>query len=140
MVKEEQLRKVVVGLRDGGRVLGFAKEDWMTGGARVKIISRQGKEQAFSTSDIKAIFFVKEFKGDAEYTEVKFLRKETPPLWLWVRLRFCDGEIMEGKVKNDMELLASPGFYLWPSDEESNNERVFVFKTAVDDFFVIGTH
>ena len=77
-------------------------------------------------ADLKAVFFVKDFAGDPEYTEWK--RFVEPRLGLKVALKFQDGEVMVGAR---LPLSTTEGFLLFPADRASNNEKVFVVNGAV---------
>jgi len=96
---------------------------------------------------LKAIFFVKTFEGDRQYSEKKSygIRK---PKGHRTFIKFNDGEDMvgfiEGKVPWEKGFFLSvqktrklKGFYLLPADEGSNNNRVFVFAGAVRDVTVV---
>lgn len=137
--RRDNLGKVVVRTRDGGVICGFSSEGHIKED-EVTYISRDGKEQARPLDDLKAVFFVRDFKGDSDYREVKFFKKQDESKWLWVRITFFDEEVIEGRVQNDKELLFSNGFYLWPSDEETNNELVYIVKSAIRDFVILGLH
>jgi hypothetical protein len=76
--------------------------------------------------DLKAVFFVKDFEGDADYTEWKQFVE--PRLGLKVALKFADGEVMVGAK---LPLAIANGFFLFPADHASNNEKVFVVSAAV---------
>ena len=76
--------------------------------------------------DLKAVFFVKDFDGDSEYTEWKQFVE--PRLGLKVALKFADGEVMVGAK---LPLNTSNGFFLFPADHGSNNEKIFVVSAAV---------
>ena len=52
-------------------------------------------------------------------------------------MEFLDGEILEGKVANNADLLTSAGLVLFPSDQETNNQCVFVLKSAVKKFAIL---
>ena len=132
---KDSLRKVVLRRKDGTTILGFTYSDVV--GPEIRIINRQGKEEKFTTSDLKAIFFVHDFKGDPHYEPLQFLRKIEMSEMLWARLEFSDGEILEGKVANNAELLTAAGFVLYPSDPETNNQCVFVPKSAVRKFVIL---
>ena len=54
-----------------------------------------------------------------------------------MRLKFFDGETLEGRIENNVSLLLSGGFYLWPSDSETNNECAYVSKAALVDFAIL---
>ena len=135
MVEESSLQKVVVRTRDGEVIPGFANEDRIK--KTLKIINQQGKEETFSIDKLKAVFFVKDFQGNPEYDEIKFLNKQSVSSMIWVRVEFFDGEVLEGKILNNMELISSPGFYLSPSDQDTNNKRVYVVKSSLKNFTVL---
>ncbi len=108
MGKDSSLQKVVVRTRDGEVIPGFANQYGMNN--TLKIITQKGKEQTFSLDTLKAVFFVKDFQGNPEYDEIKFLNKQTVSSMIWARVEFFDGEVLEGKIPNNMELISSPGF------------------------------
>ena len=76
--------------------------------------------------DLKAVFFVRDFAGDPDYSEWKHF--EVPRLGLKVALKFTDGEVMVGAK---LPLTTDYGFLLFPADRGSNNEKVFVVNAAV---------
>ena len=136
MAKEISPRKVVVRTRDGRVVPGFAKQEELEKG-RLRITTQEGKEQEFDIEELKAVFFVRDFRGNPEYEEVKFLDKQKAPPMIWVQVEFFDGEVLEGKIPNNKELLFSQGFYLWPSDPDSNNQCVYISKSAVTNLTIL---
>jgi len=81
---------------------------------------------------------VKSFEGRTDYQEIKFFESHPPVEGLWVRIKYYDGEASEGVVHNSLHHLTSPGFFLKPPDPESNNEYVYVLKSSLTDFRVLG--
>jgi len=79
------------------------------------------------TSDLKAIFFVRDLAGNAEYNDVKeFVGR---PAGRKVVVTFKDGERLVGaSLTYDA---AREGFFLFPADPRSNNERIYVLMSAV---------
>jgi hypothetical protein len=57
---------------------------------------------------------------------------------LWVRLDFSDGEMIEGIVQNSVHCLIDDGFFVIPTDPGSNNKLLYVVKSALKDFRVLG--
>ena len=96
------------------------------------------KPLSLSLDSLKALFFVKSFEGRKEYREVKFFEKNPPIKGLWVRVRFYDSEHLEGVVRNSLQYLVEPGFFLKPPDLQSNNEILYVIKNSLIDFRVLG--
>lgn len=87
---------------------------------------------------LKALFFVKTFEGRKDYNEVKFFQAHPPIEGLWVQVTFKDGEITEGVLHNTIHHIVEPGFFLKPPDPQSNNEFIYVLKTSLDGFKVLG--
>ncbi len=87
---------------------------------------------------LKALFIVKSFEGRREYHEVKFFDKQPPSDGLWVRTQFHDKETLEGVVQNSLTFLVDRGFFIKPPDPRSNNEIVYVIKSSLSDFRILG--
>lgn len=90
--------------------------------------------QAFET---KAVFFVKRHEGTLDHEEVKFFT-DIAATDLWIRIRFADGEVLEGQTQNNTRLLLDPGVWLRPFDSTGNNVLVYVPKSSVTEFHVMG--
>ena len=88
-------------------------------------------------SDAKAVFFVKQHDGALDHDEVKFF-SDMAATDLWIRIRFADGEVLEGQAHNDTRLLLDPGIWLRPFDSTGNNILVYVPKFSVVEFHVMG--
>jgi hypothetical protein len=89
--------------------------------------------------DVKAIFYVHSFDGDAKHKELSFYGKSPIVHGIWMRVQFLDGEVMEGIVNNSIRYLVDPGFFLLPTDPLGNNKLVYVVKSQLADHRVLGT-
>jgi hypothetical protein len=97
-----------------------------------------GKKQSVPLSGLKALFFVKSFQGNPQYSEIKFFNGEPKIEGLWVHLTFADNEKTEGIVHNSISFLTEPGFLMKPPDPNSNNQAVYVLKESLIHFRVVG--
>lgn len=97
-----------------------------------------GPAVTFRLEDAKAVFFVHTFNGSPSQQDVRFFDSLSIHPYLWVRLTFQDGEIMEGRISNDIDLLTKNAFQLFPVDELTNNRSLFVPKTSLSTFQIIG--
>jgi hypothetical protein len=88
--------------------------------------------------DTKAVFFVRSFAGSPAQQDVRFFDSLAIHPYLWIRMAFQDGEIMEGRVANSMDLLTKNAFRLFPVDELTNNRCLFIPKESVCSFQIIG--
>ena len=105
---------------------------------RVRHLDSDAIEE-ISTSEIKAVFYVNTFNGDSDHRQLNFHTRAPVAPGIWMRLQFRDGEVMEGIVYNSLRYLIDPGFFLLPTDPESNNKLVYVVKSWLVDHRVLGT-
>ncbi len=77
--------------------------------------------------DLKAVFFVKDFKGNPESQETAAVNPQQHGRK--IEITFNDGETLTGTTEgyNPHRL----GFFIFPSDPRSNNMRVFVVNKNV---------
>jgi hypothetical protein len=89
------------------------------GAATPEKISREG---------LKAIFFIKTAEGDSKHREEKVYRDRVgPEQKIWVE--FTDGEQLAGWSNSFGSL--KDGFFLFPSDDDSNLVKTYVFRSAL---------
>ncbi len=75
-------------------------------------------------SELKAVFFVKDFAGNPEHKEQLEFDPSQRVMGRKMRVRFKDGEEMVGTTQGYQP--SRPGFFMVPVDAETNNERCFV--------------
>jgi len=86
---------------------------------------------------VRAVYFVREFSDEFEPERKAFLSR--PKLdGLWVRLRFTDGDTLEGVVPNDLLSLLDNGLQITPPDLNSTTDRIFVPRGALSEVTVLG--
>jgi hypothetical protein len=80
------------------------------------------------TEGIKAVFFIKTAEGDPDHKEEKIYRDRVgSETKIWIE--FTDGEQLAGYSNSFGSQKA--GFYLFPSDTDSNLVKTYVFRSAV---------
>ena len=86
-----------------------------------------GDSVMVSIDKIKAIFFVKSFEGNKQYT----YKYEDNFLWVGdkITFKFDDGEKMVG-YSQDFEFTPK-GYFITPADVNGNNTYVFASKSAI---------
>ena len=82
-----------------------------------------GATYEIDLTKLKALFFVRDFEGNAAYNEKKgfFARQNHGKK---VMVEFKDGEVIFGYTLTYSS--QGLGFFLFPGDPESNNEKLFV--------------
>ena len=103
----------------------------------VDVLTPDGEHVEVPMARIRAIYFVREFTDDFEPERKAFLSR--PKLdGLWVKLRFSDGETLEGVVPNDLLSLLDNGLQITPPDLNSSTDRIFVPRFALSEVIVLG--
>jgi hypothetical protein len=89
-------------------------------------------------NEIKAVFFVKSFRGDPKRKGLRFYTNGPSVGAIWAEIRFEDNEIIEATIDNSAQHLMGDGLLLHPSDAGSNNQLVYVNKSAISHYRVLG--
>ncbi len=122
--------RVVARFLDGRMLKGFTRNfdprrktfDLFDPGA-----GEDGEVISIRLSDLKTLFFVRDFKGNPAYKERHEF--EGPFTGRRLSVLFKDGEVMVGHTFGfDAE---RDGFFFFPADPRSNNEKAFINSIAV---------
>jgi hypothetical protein len=130
-------KKAVVRRFDKEPLAGYVNPDSYLQAAGVELLSAQGNIATVPYPDIKSIAFVRDFEAGGDPGRQVFNARPKME-GLWVRLRFRDGEVMEGVMPNNLLQLEPYGFTLIPPDPYSHQQRVFVPRAALDAVEVLG--
>jgi hypothetical protein len=87
-------------------------------------------------ADIKVVLFVREF-GETDSLSRKTFTTRPRAEGLWVKIKFKDGDVMEGLMPNDLSLNLAEGYLINPPDLRSNVQRMFVPRTALESLTVL---
>ena len=81
---------------------------------------------------LKAVFFVKDFKGDKNYKKVRTFEGQPKgtPSERKIIVNFKDGEKLYGTCHSYNP--KRKGFFVYPIDPKDNNERIFVIVSAIE--------
>jgi hypothetical protein len=127
-----RLNKVVVAYLDGRRLRGCVYDfsplkDVFRLVAESDLAQQKGAE--IDLKDLKAVFFVKDFRGDSRYRESKKIDDGKPGRK--IEVTFSDGEKIVGTTQGYNP--KNKGFFAFPADAKSNSLRIFVVNWNVRD-------
>jgi hypothetical protein len=126
-----ELIKVVVRFLNGNVIKGFT-QDFFPNKDRFHLrpaTKSSGDSIEVLVKDLKAIFFVQDFDGNAQYSERKSYQDGDKVEGRKVEVTFADGEVLVGSTLGyDPK---RPGFFIHPPDPKSNNLRLFAVTSAV---------
>ena len=123
--------KVVIRYVNGKVIKGFT-QDFFPNKDRFHLhhaAKSSGESVEVMLKDLKAIFFVQDFEGNAQYNERKSYGEGERAQGRKVEVTFADGEVLVGSTMGyDPN---RPGFFIFPADTKSNNMRAFAVSSAV---------
>jgi hypothetical protein len=102
----------------------------------VELLSAEGQVRMLPYEEVRTVSFVREFDVQEEERDVFQTRPKMAGLW--VRLRFRDGDVMEGILPNNLLQIEPHGFVVVPPDPYGNRQRVFVPRSALLGVEVLG--
>ena len=116
-------QKVVARFNDGRTICGYTN-DFHPSKTQLHLSAnpRHGESTIVPVSQLKALFFVREFAGDPTRIETKVFSE--PSQGRRMEVTFRDNEIIVGSTLSYRG--EDNGFFLQPADPGSNNLRVFV--------------
>jgi len=122
--------KVVIACLDGQRLKGFVFNfSPLRDTFRLfpEPTARQDSGTDVQLRNLKAIFFVKDFTGNAERNDSQELKEGAHGRKL--EITFTDGEKICGtsEAYNPKKV----GFFMFPADSDSNNSRIFILNASV---------
>ncbi|MCS7023790.1 MAG: hypothetical protein NZV14_03230 [Bryobacteraceae bacterium] len=102
----------------------------------VELLNLSGSLLLVPYDEVKAVCLVKEFEAP-DPKEKRLFTTRPKSAGLWVRMRFKDGDLLDGLLANNLVLLDPYGFSVTPPDPSSNIQRVFVPKGALRELVVV---
>ena len=130
-------KKVVLVLTDKKTLRGYLSPTRLGQSDPIDMLTPEGEHEGIPLARIRSIYFVRDFASDFEPERKAFLSR--PKLdGLWVRLRYLDGETLEGVIPNDLLSLLDNGIQITPPDLNSSTDRIFVPRSALAEVTVLG--
>jgi hypothetical protein len=99
---------------------------------------QSGAVEDIALDNVKAVFFVKDFSGQTSHVDLLFHDRLPVMECLWIRIRFNDGETIEGIIQNTQDYIMGPGFFMAPADPIGNNWLIYVSKSKLTGFEILG--
>ncbi len=119
--------KLILRKRDGSMLRCSSRIPFSAAFQQITVLDQEGKVLKLPLSELKAIFFVKDFDGNPHYKAGKEFGEGSPRAGKIYTVSFHDGEIIKGRVLNLAE--ENSGFFLYPADPLDNNEKVFIVRS-----------
>ena len=129
-------KMVVVRRFDRENLTGFVNPLSYLQPHSVELLKPDGTLVLLPYDEVKSVCFVKDFEAEAESRRIFLTRPKLEGLW--VRMRFRDGEIMDGVLPNNLLAWEIAGYTVTPPEPDANNQRGFVPRSALSSIQVLG--
>jgi len=104
----------------------------------LEVLAQDGSLLKVPLAETKAICFVRDFEAGETWKKHRQFSTRPKMNGLWVRLKFRDGDWLEGIVPNNLLHLESAGFGIVPPDPTFQNQRIWVPRPALSGVEVLG--
>jgi len=135
-VADSTNKKALVRRYERETLAGWIKPSSFLQPEGVELTSEQGETRILPYPEVKAIYFVRDWNGGLPTRQAFQTRPKMTGLW--IKLRFRDGEILEGIIPNNLMSLETGGFSVIPPDPFANTQRIFVPRSALIGVEVLG--
>ncbi|MGA2134454.1 MAG: hypothetical protein ABSH50_19355 [Bryobacteraceae bacterium] len=131
-------KKVRITRFDREPLIGYVNPQTYLRVAGVDLLTPEGNYAVVPYDEIKAVQFVRDFEPLDPSAERKVFTTRPKMDGLWVRVKFRDGEVIDGILANNLLLIEPQGFTVVPPDPYSNNQRLFLPRAALRELQVLG--
>jgi hypothetical protein len=131
-------KKVLVRRFDREPLAGFVNPQSYLLPDGVELLKTEGTVTIVPYREVKSVCFVRDFEASEAEPESRIFHTRPKMDGLWVRMRFRDGEVMDGILSNNLLQLDPYGFTFIPPEPYSNNQRIFSPREALSEFHVLG--
>jgi hypothetical protein len=131
-------KKVLVTRFDRESLAGFVNPQSYLLAQGLELMTQSGAVSVVPYDEIKLVCFVRDFQQGEPRKELRLFGTRPKMEGLWIRMRFRDGDAMDGMLTNNLLSLDSYGFSVIPPDPGFQNQRIFVPKAALSGVQVLG--
>jgi hypothetical protein len=129
---------VLVSRFDRETLAGFINPQTYLAPEGLELLSTTGSVAILPYAEVKFVCFVRDFQQGEPKKEMRLFTSRPKHEGLWIRVRFRDGDVMEGVLINNLLLVESLGFTFVPPDPGYQNQRLFVPRAALAAINVLG--
>jgi hypothetical protein len=129
-------KKIVLRRFDRESVHGFVNPQSYLQPGGVEVLTTSGTVHLVPYEEVKVLHFVRDFESGDPWAEHRVFLTRPKAVGLWVRMRFRDGEVMDGMLPNNLLPLEPYGFTVVPPTAGSSG-RAFVPRAALAEIQVV---
>jgi hypothetical protein len=131
-------KKVLISRFDRPSLSGFVNPLTYLLPQGVEILSPSGTVSTVPYEEVKTVAFVRDFQTGEPKQELRLFNSRPKLEGLWIRMKFRDGDLLDGIVANDLLQIEPPGYTVVPPSAGNQNQRLFVPRAALVEIRVMG--
>ena len=128
-------KKVLVSRFDREPLSGFVSPQNYLLPEGLELLSQDGAVNIVPYAEVKLVCFVRDFQQGEPRKELRLFTTRPKMEGLWIRMRFRDGDAMDGLLSNNLLQLEPYGFSVIPPDPGHSHpaaHRPQSFRTSAD--------
>lgn len=131
-------KKVLIRRFDRESLPGFVNPQAYLQAAGIEILTASGSLLVVPYEEVKALYFVRDFDAGEPSAESRLFQNRPKMSGVWIRMRFRDGEVMDGLMPNNLLQLEAYGFTFVPPNAGANSQKLFVPRAALTELQIVG--
>ncbi len=131
-------KKVLVARFDRETLAGFVNSQTYLRAEGVELLTPAGTVLVLPYGEVKTVSFVKDFERGEDRRDLRQFTTRPKMEGLWVRMRFRDGDVLDGLLSNNLLRWEPYGFTVVPPDPGAQKQRIFVPRAALAEVQVLG--
>jgi hypothetical protein len=130
-------KKVIIQTFERKNLRGYVNPAVLGQTDAIDLLTTEGAHEPVPLKNIKCVYFVSDFVDAFEPERRAFLSR--PKLdGLWLKLKFRDGDMLEGIVPNNLLEMLDRGVHVTPPDLHGPTLRIFIPRAALAEMSVLG--
>ena len=130
-------KKVLVARFEREPVEGFVQAP-DAGTEALDLLRADGNLLSVPLAETKVVCFVRDFGMGETWQKHRAFSSRPKTNGLWIRVKFRDGDFLEGIVPNNLLQMEPNGFGMVPPDPTFQNQRLWVPRSALGSVEVLG--
>ncbi len=124
-------KKILIRRFEREPVSGFVNPQSYLQPGGIELLTVAGNALVVPYEEVKILYFVRDFEAAEDPSEPRLFLNRPKSSGLWIRMKFRDGEVLDGLVPNNLVTLEPYGLTFVPPNSSGNRQRAFVPRTAL---------
>jgi hypothetical protein len=124
-------KRILIRRFDRDPVPGFVNPQTCLQAGGIEVLTVAGNALLVPYEEVKILYYVRDFETSEPHAEPRLFLNRPKASGLWVRMKFRDGDIMDGLLSNNLLQWEPYGLSFVPPNAGANSQRAFVPRAAL---------